>query len=127
MRIAIEAAKFTPDEANKLRHAMATFRKRGTIDQMRDQFVDGMTRRGYEHDFAERCFKQIEGFGDYGFPESHSASFSKLVYVSSWLKCHFPRGFRLRPSEQPAHGFLCAPLKSCVMPASMASKCGKWM
>ncbi|MGI9491219.1 MAG: error-prone DNA polymerase, partial [Geminicoccaceae bacterium] len=93
MRIAIEAAKFTPDEANKLRHAMATFRKRGTIDQMRDQFVDGMTRRGYERDFAERCFKQIEGFGDYGFPESHSASFSKLVYVSSWLKCHFPAVF----------------------------------
>ncbi|MGI9419915.1 MAG: OB-fold nucleic acid binding domain-containing protein, partial [Geminicoccaceae bacterium] len=93
MRIAIEAAKFSPDEANKLRHAMATFRKRGTIDQMRDQFVDGMTKRGYERDFAERCFKQIEGFGDYGFPESHSASFSKLVYVSSWLKCHFPAVF----------------------------------
>ena len=93
MRIAIEAAKFTPDEANRLRHAMATFRKRGTIDQMRDKFVEGMTRRGYEQDFAERCFKQIEGFGDYGFPESHSASFSKLVYVSSWLKCHYPAVF----------------------------------
>ncbi len=93
MRIAIEAAKFTPDEANKLRHAMATFRRRGTIDQMRDQFVKGMTRRGYEQDFAERCFKQIEGFGDYGFPESHSASFAKLVYVSSWLKCHYPAVF----------------------------------
>jgi error-prone DNA polymerase len=93
MRIAIEAAQFTPDEANKLRHAMATFRRRGTIDQMRDQFVSGMTRRGYEQDFAERCFKQIEGFGDYGFPESHSASFAKLVYISSWLKCHFPAVF----------------------------------
>ncbi|MGI9488384.1 MAG: error-prone DNA polymerase [Geminicoccaceae bacterium] len=93
MRIAIEAAQFSPDEANKLRHAMATFRKRGTIDQMRDKFVSGMTRRGYEQDFAERCFKQIEGFGDYGFPESHSASFSKLVYVSSWLKCHYPAVF----------------------------------
>jgi len=93
MRIAIEAAKFTPDEANKLRHAMATFRRRGTIDQMREQFVKGMTKRGYEPDFAERCFKQIEGFGDYGFPESHSASFAKLVYVSSWLKCHFPAVF----------------------------------
>ncbi len=93
MRIAIEAAKFTPDEANKLRHAMATFRRRGTIDQMREKFVNGMTRRGYEQDFAERCFKQIEGFGDYGFPESHSASFAKLVYVSSWLKCHFPAVF----------------------------------
>ncbi|MGI9434582.1 MAG: error-prone DNA polymerase [Geminicoccaceae bacterium] len=93
MRIAIEAAKFTPDEANQLRHAMATFRRRGTIDRMRDKFIDGMTRRGYEQDFAERCFKQIEGFGDDGFPESHSASFSKLVYVSSWLKCHFPAVF----------------------------------
>ena len=93
MRIAIEAAKFTPDEANKLRHAMATFRRRGTIDQMHDKFIDGMTRRGYQRDFAERCFKQIEGFGDYGFPESHSASFSKLVYVSSWLKCHYPAVF----------------------------------
>ncbi|MGI9499487.1 MAG: OB-fold nucleic acid binding domain-containing protein, partial [Geminicoccaceae bacterium] len=93
MRIAIEAAKFTPDEANKLRHAMATFRRRGTIHQMREQFVNGMTRRGYERDFAERCFKQIEGFGDYGFPESHSASFSKLVYISSWLKCHYPDVF----------------------------------
>jgi len=93
MRIAIEAAKFTPDEANKLRHAMATFRRRGTIDQMREKFVNGMTQRGYETDFAERCFKQIEGFGDYGFPESHSASFAKLVYISSWLKCHYPAVF----------------------------------
>ncbi len=93
MRIAIEAAKFTPDEANQLRHAMATFRRRGTIDKMRDQFVNGMTGRGYEQGFAERCFKQIEGFGDYGFPESHSASFAKLVYISSWLKCHFPAVF----------------------------------
>ena len=93
MRIAIEAAQFSPDEANKLRHAMATFRRRGTIDQMREKFVSGMIRRGYEPDFAERCFKQIEGFGDYGFPESHSASFAKLVYVSSWLKCHFPAVF----------------------------------
>ncbi len=93
MRIAIEAAKFTPDEANQLRHAMATFRRRGTIDKMRDKFVNGMTGRGYKQDFAERCFKQIEGFGDYGFPESHSASFAKLVYISSWLKCHFPAVF----------------------------------
>ncbi|MEM7045524.1 MAG: error-prone DNA polymerase [Pseudomonadota bacterium] len=93
MRIAIEAARFTPDEANKLRHAMATFRRRGTIDQMREKFVKGMIKRGYEPDFAERCFKQIEGFGDYGFPESHSASFAKLVYISSWLKCHYPAVF----------------------------------
>jgi error-prone DNA polymerase len=93
MRIAIEAAKFSPDQANQLRHAMATFRRRGVIDQMREKFVEGMTGRGYERGFAERCFKQIEGFGDYGFPESHSASFAKLVYISSWLKCHFPAVF----------------------------------
>ncbi len=93
MRIAIEAAKFTPEEANQLRHAMATFRRRGTIDRLRDKFITGMTERGYEKDFAERCFKQIKGFGEYGFPESHSASFAKLVYISSWLKCHYPDAF----------------------------------
>ena len=93
MRIAIEAAKFTPDEANQLRHAMATFRRRGTIDQLGEKFIGRMVERGYQQDFAERCFNQIKGFGDYGFPESHSASFAKLVYVSSWLKCRFPAVF----------------------------------
>ena len=105
MRIAIEAAKFTPDEANRLRHAMATFRRRGTIDQMREKFVTGMIQRGYEPDFAERCFKQIEGFGDYGFPESHSASFAKLVYVSSWLKCHYPAVFACALLNSQPMGF----------------------
>ena len=93
MRVAIEAAKFTPSEANKLRHAMATFRHRGTIDTLKDQMVGGMVARGYDPDFAARCFKQIEGFGEYGFPESHAASFALLVYVSSWLKCHYPNVF----------------------------------
>ncbi|MFP4004997.1 MAG: error-prone DNA polymerase, partial [Alphaproteobacteria bacterium] len=93
MRIAIDAAQFTPDEANRLRHAMATFRRRGTIDRMRGMFIERMVKRGYERDFATRCFDQIEGFGEYGFPESHSASFAKLVYVSSWLKCHYPEVF----------------------------------
>ncbi len=90
MRIAIDAAKFTPAEANQLRHAMATFRRRGTIDTLKDKLINRMVERGYTPDFAARCFKQIEGFGDYGFPESHSASFAHLVYVSSWLKCHYP-------------------------------------
>ena len=93
MRIAIEAAKFTPEEANALRRAMATFRNVGTIHKFRAKMVEGMVARGYERDFAERCFHQIEGFGTYGFPESHAASFAHLVYVSAWLKCHHPAAF----------------------------------
>jgi len=93
MRIAIEAAKFTPEEANKLRRAMATFRRVGTIHLFQEKMVQGMVSRGYEADFAARCFKQIEGFGEYGFPESHAASFALLVYASAWLKCHHPAAF----------------------------------
>ena len=93
MKLAIVAAEFTPEEANGLRRAMATFRHVGTIDQFREKMVGGMVRRGYEQDFAERCFKQIEGFGSYGFPESHAASFSHLVYISAWIKCHHPAVF----------------------------------
>lgn len=90
MRIAIVAAGFTPTEADGLRRAMATFRRFGTIHRFRDAFIDGMVGRGYAPDFAERCFRQIEGFADYGFPESHAASFALIVYVSAWLKCHYP-------------------------------------
>ena len=93
MKLAIVAAEFTPDEANGLRRAMATFRNAGTIHQYKEKMIGGMVRRGYEPDFAARCFKQIEGFGSYGFPESHAQSFAKLVYVSSWLKCHHPAVF----------------------------------
>lgn len=93
MSLAIEAAKFTPDEADGLRKAMATFRNLGTPAEYRDKFVEGMVRRGYQRDFAERCFKQIEGFGHYGFPESHAASFAKLVYVSAWIKWAWPDVF----------------------------------
>ena len=93
MKLAIVAAEFTPDEANGLRRAMATFRNAGTIHQYKEKMIGGMIRRGYEADFAARCFKQIEGFGSYGFPESHAQSFAKLVYVSSWLKCHHPGVF----------------------------------
>jgi error-prone DNA polymerase len=93
MQIAIDAAKFTPDEADGLRRAMATFRHNGNVHLFRDKFMDGMTSRGYARDFAERCFKQIEGFGEYGFPESHAASFALLVYVSAWIKCHYPDVF----------------------------------
>lgn len=93
MQIAIDAAKFTPDEADGLRRAMATFRHNGTVHLFEEKFITGMTRRGYTQEFAERCFKQIEGFGEYGFPESHAASFALLVYVSSWMKCHYPDVF----------------------------------
>src|SRR4029077_15308180 len=93
MRIAIDAAKFTPEEANQLRRSMATFRNAGTIHRFFAKMVEGMTARGYTQDFAERCFHQIEGFGTYGFPESHAASFALLVYVSAWLKCHHPAAF----------------------------------
>src|SRR3546814_10378870 len=83
MKLAMVAADFTPEEANGLRRAMATFRNVGTIDNFRDKMIGGMVRRGYQQDFAERCFKQIEGFGSYGFPESHAQSFARLVYVRS--------------------------------------------
>jgi error-prone DNA polymerase len=93
MNLAITAAAFTPAEANGLRRAMATFRNLGTIDRFRAKMIGGMISRGYERDFAERCFRQIEGFGSYGFPESHAQSFARLVYVSAWIKCHHPAVF----------------------------------
>ena len=93
MQIAIVGAGFTPPEADKLRRAMATFRRVGTIGQLKDKFISGMLANNYTLKFAEDSFKQIEGFGEYGFPESHAASFSLLVYASSWLKCHYPDVF----------------------------------
>jgi error-prone DNA polymerase len=93
MRIAIEAAKFTPEEANGLRRAMATFRNVGTIGKFEDKMIGNMIARGYDPVFAKSCFDQIKGFGSYGFPESHAASFAQLVYVSSWLKHYYPDAF----------------------------------
>ncbi len=93
MKIAIDAAEFSPAEANELRKAMATFRSKGTIGLLEEKMVSRMVKRGYDEDFATRCFNQIKGFGEYGFPESHAASFAQLVYVSSWLKCHYPAAF----------------------------------
>ena len=93
MQIAITAAKFTPDEADGLRRAMATFRHTGNVHLFREKFINGMTARGYDRGFAENCFGQIEGFGEYGFPESHAASFALLVYASAWIKCHYPDVF----------------------------------
>jgi error-prone DNA polymerase len=93
MRIAIEAAKFTSEEANGLRRSMATFRNLGTIGKYEDKLIGNMVARGYDLEFARSCFEQIKGFGSYGFPESHAASFAQLVYISSWLKHHHPDAF----------------------------------
>lgn len=93
MRIAIEAAKFTSEEANGLRRSMATFRNVGTIGQYEEKLIGNMVARGYDANFARSCFDQIKGFGSYGFPESHAASFAQLVYISSWLKYHHPDTF----------------------------------
>ena len=93
MRIAIEAAHFTPDEANQLRRAMATFRNVGTIGKFESKMTGNLVARGYDATFAQNCFEQIKGFGSYGFPESHAASFAKLVYVSAWLKHFHPDAF----------------------------------
>ena len=93
MQIAIVGAGFSPDEADQLRRALATFRHVGTISTFRERFMKGMLANNYPPDFAERCFKQIEGFGTYGFPESHAISFANLVYASAWIKCHHPDVF----------------------------------
>jgi error-prone DNA polymerase len=93
MQIAILAAGFTPGEADSLRRAMAAWKRKGGVDKFFDRLVGGMLQRGYDREFAERIFKQIEGFGEYGFPESHAASFALLVYVSAWIKCHEPAAF----------------------------------
>jgi len=105
MKIAIVAAGFSAAEADQLRRAMASFRHYGTVHRFRDKFVRGMTRRGYDPAFAESCFRQIEGFGDYGFPESHAASFALLVYVSSWIKRRYPAVFACALLNSQPMGF----------------------
>lgn len=108
MKIAIVAAGYSPGEADLLRRAMATFRRTGTIGTHREKFITGMIANNYEPDFAERCFKQIEGFADYGFPESHAASFALLVYVSAWIKCHYPDVFCAAILNSQPMGFYAA-------------------
>ena len=93
MQLAILAADFTPGEADGLRRAMAAWKRKGGLGPFHERLVGRMVAKGYEPDYAERIFKQIEGFGEYGFPESHAASFALLVYVSAWLKCHHPDAF----------------------------------
>ncbi|MDP4149364.1 MAG: error-prone DNA polymerase [Bacteroidota bacterium] len=93
MKIAIVAAGFTPTEADELRRSMATFKAQGLVAQFKDKLISGMTRNGYSTEYALRVFRQLEGFGSYGFPESHAVSFALLVYVSAWIKCYYPDVF----------------------------------
>ncbi len=105
MKLAMVAAEFSSEEANGLRRAMATFRNVGAMHKFEARMVEGMVARGYERDFAQRCFEQIKGFGSYGFPESHAAAFAQLVYVSSWLKRHHPAAFTCALLNSQPMGF----------------------
>jgi len=108
MQLAIVAAGFTPGEADQLRRAMAAWKRKGGLGPFRDKLLAGMAERGYAAEFAENLYKQIEGFGDYGFPESHAASFALLVYVSAWLKCHEPAAFLVGMLNSQPMGFYSA-------------------
>src|SRR5205085_1093944 len=105
MKIAIVAAGFTPAEADGLRRSMATFKAHGLISQYQKKLTEGMLKRGYSLEYAQRVFKQLEGFGSYGFPESHAASFALLVYISSWIKCHYPEIFACSLLNSQPMGF----------------------
>ncbi len=105
MQIAMVAAGFTPGQADQLRRAMAAWKRRGGLEPFRDQLIEGMQRNGYTTEFAERIYTQIQGFGDYGFPESHAASFALLTYFSAWLKCHHPAAFACALLNSQPMGF----------------------
>jgi DNA-directed DNA polymerase III PolC len=105
MQMAIEGAGFSPGKADQLRRAMAAWKRSGKLAQFADEFISGMIRNGFSEDFAKRCFSQIQGFGEYGFPESHAASFALLVYASCWFKCHFPDVFACALLNSQPMGF----------------------
>ncbi len=105
MQLAVVAAGFTPGEADQLRRSMAAWRRKGGLEQFERRLIEGMRERGYQEDFARQIFKQIQGFGEYGFPESHAASFALLVYVSAWLKCHEPAAFACALLNSQPMGF----------------------
>lgn len=105
MRLAIVGAGFTPEEADQLRRAMGAWRRPGLIDQMRERFIRGMLAQGLSQEYAEAAFRQIRGFGEYGFPESHAASFALLVYVSAWIKCHYPEVYTAALLNSQPMGF----------------------
>ena len=108
MKIAIVAASFTPAEADELRRSMATFKAKGLVTHFQEKLINGMIKNGYTLEYAQRVFKQLEGFGSYGFPESHAASFALLVYVSSWIKCYYPDVFACALLNSYAYGILSA-------------------
>ncbi|GAB0115111.1 error-prone DNA polymerase [Acidisoma sp. C75] len=105
MQVAIQCAGFTPGEADQLRRSMATFKMTGGVSKFRDQLIEGMVARGYRREFAENTFRQIEGFGSYGFPESHAASFALIAYASAWVKCHHPDAFAAALLNSQPMGF----------------------
>ena len=105
MQIAIIGAGFTPEQADRLRRSLATFKKHGNVSEFQELFMAGMLKNGYDEEFSARCFSQIEGFGSYGFPESHAASFALLVYASAWLKCHHPGIFACALLNSQPMGF----------------------
>ena len=105
MKIAIVAAGFTPAEADELRRSMATFKLKGMVSRFEEKLVSGMLKNGYSEEYARKVFKQLEGFGSYGFPESHAASFALLVYVSSWIKCYYPDVFATALLNRQPKGF----------------------
>ena len=105
MRLAVVAAGFTPGEADQLRRAMAAWRRPGLIDQFRKKLLDGMRTNNLPEEFAQRVYRQIEGFGEYGFPESHAASFALLVYASAWLKHYYPAAFAAALINSQPMGF----------------------
>ena len=127
MKVAMVAAEFSDKEANSLRKAMGTFRGDGTLHTYEDRMVGRMIERGYDPTFAQRCFDQIKGFGSYGFPESHAASFAQLVYVSSWIKHQYPAAFACALLNSQPMGFYTPRPRSCATPVTTASRCGRSM
>ncbi len=126
MKLTMVAAGFRAEEADQLRRSMAAWRYNGRIEQFHRKIVDGMLANGYAQDFAEKCFSQIKGFGEYGFPESHAASFALLVYASAWIKRHHPAAFCCACSTASRWDFTSRP-RSCAMRRSMAWRCGRSM
>ena len=125
MQLAIVAAGFSPGEADQLRRSMAAWKRKGGLEKFEQRLIDGMSARDYSEDFARQIYQQILGFGEYGFPESHSASFALLVYVSAWLKYYEPAVLR-GAAQFAADGFL-RRRSSLPMRAGMASRYDRWM
>ena len=105
MQLAIDAAGFAAGEADQLRRSMAAWKRRGGLEPHRDRLRDGMMARGYTAEYAEHLFEQIKGFGHYGFPESHAASFALITYASCWLKCHEPAAYAVSLINSQPMGF----------------------